>query len=351
MKGIEWIKITTSMCEDEKIKLFYSIEGVGDTGFYVWIRFLTQAGKVNDNGLIYLKPNIPYTKQMLARIFERPLEAIEKVMEVLVEFQMIEIYEDGIIKICNWEKHQNIEGMKKVREGTKERVKNCRERKMEKETLEEEERKNFMESTKAEELSKGKTDKREVTIKNVAEEKFNNKEVKEIIEVINEETLQEGKNTKTNSKNENCNTNVTLQREKREEDNENKKKKLDKKEREEIDKQSLKVMGDLEKINKNIKGLSVKWVKDMLIIHEDKYVKMAIGKALEKNKLDTNYINGILNNWLREGYPKTYEEMEFSDCEGGKASAVNRRPPLRFNNFEGRHYDYDDLEKKLLGWK
>ena len=97
------------MCEDEKIKLFYFIEGVGDTGFYVWIRFLTQAGKVNDNGLIYLKPTIPYTKQMLARIFERPLDAIEKVIEVLVEFQMIEIYENNIIKICNWEKHQNIE--------------------------------------------------------------------------------------------------------------------------------------------------------------------------------------------------------------------------------------------------
>jgi len=318
LKGIEWIKITTNMCEDEKIKLFYFIEGVGDTGFYVWIRLLTQAGKVNDNGLIYLKPTIPYTKQMLARIFERPLDAIEKVIKVLVEFQMIEIYEDGIIKICNWEKHQNIEGMKKVREGTRERVKNCRERQKEKEFLKEEalevgESKTFSGSAKAEEISEGET------------------------------------NNNGNSKN--CNTNVTLQIEKREEDTETKKKKLDKKEREEIDKQALKVMGDLEKINKNIKGLSVKWVKDMLTIHEEKYVKMAMGKALEKNKLDTNYINGILNNWLREGYPKTYEEMEFSACEGGKSSAVIGKPPLRFNNFEGRHYDYDDLEKKLLGWK
>lgn len=24
--------------------------------------------------------------------------------------------------------------------------------------------------------------------------------------------------------------------------------------------------------------------------------------------------------------------------------------PLRFNNFEPRNYDYDNLEKKLLGW-
>lgn len=251
---------------------------------------------------------------MLARIFERPLDIIEKTIDILVEFQMIEIYEDGIIKICNWEKHQNIEGMKKVRERTKERVKNCRERKKEKELL-------------------------------------NNEETKGNGEVTNQKILQVEKNTNPNSKNENCNTNVTLQREKREEENENKKKNLDKKEREEIDKKALKVMSDLEKINKNIKGLSVKWVKDMLIIHEEKYVKMAMGKALEKNKLDINYINGILNNWLREGYPKTYEEMEFGDCEGEKSAIVTGKPPLRFNNFEGRHYDYDDLEKKLLGWK
>ena len=334
------------MCEDEKIRLFDSIEGLQDVGFYVWIRFLLQAGKVNDNGLIYLKPNIPYTKPMLARIFERPLDIIEKVIAVLVEFQMIEIYEDGIIKICNWEKHQNIEGMKKVREGTRERVQNCRERKKEKEeALEKEVSKNLSKEVKPKELGKGITDKNEIIIKNYDEE------AKEGGELSNKETLQEEKNINKNSKNNNCNTDVTLQREKREEDKENKKKNLDKKEREEMDKEALRIMGDFEKINKNIKGLSLKWVKDMLKNHKEEYVRMAIGKALEKNKLDTNYINGILNNWLREGYPKTYEEMEFSDCEGGKSSAAVGKSPLRFNNFDGRYYDYDDLEKKLLGWK
>lgn len=29
---------------------------------------------------------------------------------------------------------------------------------------------------------------------------------------------------------------------------------------------------------------------------------------------------------------------------------VNGINPLKFNNFEAREYDYDDLEKKLLGW-
>ena len=308
MKGIEWIKITTNMCEDEKIRLLDSMD-IRDVAIYLWLRLLLQAGKTNDNGLIYLKREVPYTKQMLSILFNRPVDIIEKVFEVLKAFQMIEIYENNIIKICNWEKHQNIEGMKKVREGTRERVKNFRERK------------------KEEEISK--------------------------------------KEPPENVKDKNCNAHVTLQKEKREEDNKNKKKNIDIRERgednkkkeidikeneEELDAQALKLMKSLEKININIKGLSLRKTQDMLAKHKETYVKMAMGKAIERNKLDTNYINGILKNWLREGYPKTYEEMEFSDSQGGNLLAIKEKPHLRFINFEAREYDYKDLEKKLLGW-
>jgi len=150
---------------------------------------------------------------------------------------------------------------------------------------------------------------------------------------------------------ENCNTNVTLQKEKREEDIKNKKKNIDIKEREEeFDTQALKVKKDLEKINININGLTLSWIKDVLTKHKEKYVKMAMGKAIERNKLDINYINGILKNWLREGYPKTYEEMEFNPCGEDDLLTIKEKPNLRFINFEAREYDYKDLEKKLLGW-
>jgi len=58
---------------------------------------------------------------MLSVLFNRPIEIIEEVFEILESFKMIEIYENNIIKICNWEKHQNIEGMRRVREGNKEK--------------------------------------------------------------------------------------------------------------------------------------------------------------------------------------------------------------------------------------
>ena len=301
MKGIEWIKITTNMCEDEKMRLLDSMD-IRDPAAYLWLRLLLQAGKVNDNGLIYLKKDVPYTKQMLSVLFSRPIDIVEEVLEILESFKMIKIYENNIIKICNWEKHQNIEGMKRVREGNKERVKNFRERKKEEELL-------------------GK--------------KIQKKEFDE------NEPLE----------NKNCNANVTLQKEKREEDKQNKNKNIDKEEREEeFHGEAQNIMKSLEKININIKGLTLKWAQDMLAKHEEKYVKIAMGKAIERNKLDINYINGILKNWLREGYPKTYEEMEFGDCEAVKLSCIREKPNLRFINFESRKYDYKELEKKLLGW-
>lgn len=76
-------------------------------------------------------------------------------------------------------------------------------------------------------------------------------------------------------------------------------------------------------------------------MHERRYVKMAINKAIEVNKPDMTYINGILKNWKKEGYPSE---------ENNITSKNNRGKELRFNNFEAREYDYDSLEKSLLGW-
>ena len=40
-------------------------------------------------------------------------------------------------------------------------------------------------------------------------------------------------------------------------------------------------------------------------------------------------------------------EGNYTDKEVKESSNVN---PMKFNNFEAREYDYDDLENKLLGW-
>ncbi|KRU25624.1 phage replisome organizer [Clostridium sporogenes] len=131
---VKWIKITTNMFDDEKIKLIDAIPE-RDTVHYIWMRLLVQAGKTNANGYIFLNDNVPYTEEMLSTIFNRPLNSLRFALKVLRDFGMIQIQEDKLIRITNWSKHQNIEGMEKVRQQTRERVAKHRDKK--KELLEE----------------------------------------------------------------------------------------------------------------------------------------------------------------------------------------------------------------------
>ena len=115
MAEIKWIKITTNMFDDEKIKLIDAMPE-RDTIHYIWIRLLVQAGKTNAHGYIFLNENVPYTDEMLATIFNRPLNSVRLALQTLSNFGMIQVQEDKLIQIVNWEKHQNVEGMDKVRE-------------------------------------------------------------------------------------------------------------------------------------------------------------------------------------------------------------------------------------------
>lgn len=115
MAEIKWIKITTNMFDDEKIKLIDAMPE-RDTIFYIWMRLLVQAGKTNAAGYIFLNENVPYSEEMLSTIFNRQLSSIRLALQTLRTFGMIEIEEDHKIKISNWGKHQNIESMDKIRE-------------------------------------------------------------------------------------------------------------------------------------------------------------------------------------------------------------------------------------------
>ncbi|AJA50006.1 putative DNA replication protein DnaD [Clostridium pasteurianum DSM 525 = ATCC 6013] len=71
------------------------------------------------------------------------------------------------------------------------------------------------------------------------------------------------------------------------------------------------------------------------------------------NKADFKYIDAILTNWFKEGI-KTIKDIDTKDFKKAKfkksSSNLNTGPKTNFNNYEQRSYDYDELEKKLLGW-
>ncbi|WP_255472881.1 phage replisome organizer N-terminal domain-containing protein [Planomicrobium sp. CPCC 101079] len=115
MSDVKWIKLSTQMFEDEKIRLIESMPEA-DTILIVWVKLLSQAGRANANGYIYLSETIPYTDEMLATIFNRPLSTVRMALEVFRNFGMIDVDENHFISISNWEKHQNVAGLDKIRE-------------------------------------------------------------------------------------------------------------------------------------------------------------------------------------------------------------------------------------------
>lgn len=127
MSEVKWIKLSTNMFEDEKIRLIETLPEP-DTILIIWIKLLAQAGKTNATGYIYLNEHIPYTDEMLATIFNRPISTVRLALKTFEQFEMIEITKDNFISISNWEKHQNIDALEKIRLDTRKRVQKHREK-------------------------------------------------------------------------------------------------------------------------------------------------------------------------------------------------------------------------------
>ena len=126
MAEIKWIKIVTDIFDDEKILLIESLPEA-DSIIVCWFKLLCLAGKQNNSGVLMLNDRMPYTDEMIATVFRRPLQTVRLALQTFEQFGMIEIINDTIT-IPNWEKHQNVEGMEKIREQTRKRVAEYRER-------------------------------------------------------------------------------------------------------------------------------------------------------------------------------------------------------------------------------
>lgn len=120
MAEIKWIKITTGMFEDEKIDFIESLPE-SDAILIIWLKLLTMAGKCNANGFIFLTENIPYTPEMLAHRMRRQPTTVNMALQTLSQLEMITMHE-GQLRITNWEKHQNVEEMARLREQNRKRV-------------------------------------------------------------------------------------------------------------------------------------------------------------------------------------------------------------------------------------
>lgn len=125
MAEVKWIKITTDMFDNRKIKHLRKMPE-GNNIVLIWVMLLTMAGRCNASGMIFLTENIPYTTKMLADELDFDENTIILALKVLSEFGMI-VFNENNFAISNWEEHQNVEGMDKIREQTRKRVAKYRE--------------------------------------------------------------------------------------------------------------------------------------------------------------------------------------------------------------------------------
>ena len=126
MSEIKWIKLSTDIFNNRKIRQIESMPD-SDAILVIWFKILALSGTINESGMLMITKDIPYTDEMLANQFGRPVNTVRLALKTFEQFGMIEVT-DNIFRVSNWEKYQNVEELEKIREQTKKRVAKHREK-------------------------------------------------------------------------------------------------------------------------------------------------------------------------------------------------------------------------------
>ena len=128
MAEVKWIKLTTDMFDNRKIRHLRRLPE-GNNIVLIWVMLLTMAGRCNSGGMIFLTENIPYSPKMLADELDFEESTVALALKALEQLDMI-VTDDGFFTIVGWEEYQNADKLAEIREQTRKRVANCREKKL-----------------------------------------------------------------------------------------------------------------------------------------------------------------------------------------------------------------------------
>ncbi|AJA42836.1 phage replisome organizer N-terminal domain-containing protein [Clostridium tetani] len=298
-KRYYWLKLQDNFFEKEEIKI---IENMPNGKDYIIFYMKLLLKSVSTEGKLMFREIIPYTPEMLASITNTNIDTVRVAIDMFSKLSLMEIWDDGTLFMVET---QNMIGSE---------TKWAKKKRLQRE--------------KQKELPS------------------------------KEDNVQaEGDNVPPLSQN--CPTEIDTEIE------------LDKEL--DIDKDIELDSNYVEFFNNNF-HLITKYELDTLKSYEDdklqpRLITLALQKAVDKNKRSLDYVKGILNNWLKNNI-KTVEDAEAREKEfkrekeekKTKYSNVERKDNGAkvdsFNGYQQRTYDgsdgsmtFDDLEKKLLGWK
>ena len=119
MADVKWIKISTDIFDNRKIKQIEAMPK-GEAIIVIWIKLICLAGTINDGGRIYFTDDIPYTPEMLATQFTRPVQIIRLALDTFERFGMID-RADGFISLPSWGKYQSADKLEKMNASNRDR--------------------------------------------------------------------------------------------------------------------------------------------------------------------------------------------------------------------------------------
>ena len=114
MAEIKWIKLTTDMFDNRKVKHLRRLPD-GNNIVLIWVMLLTMAGRCNTGGMIFLTENIPYTPKMLADELDFEESTVILALKALEELNMI-CTNNGFFSIAGWEEYQSVDRLSEIRE-------------------------------------------------------------------------------------------------------------------------------------------------------------------------------------------------------------------------------------------
>lgn len=283
-----WIKIMTNIFDNNKIKYIRTLPDGNNIALF-WFMLLVKAGQCNENGYVLVTQNIAYSEELLAEEFKFSVTLVKAALKLFEQLQMIS-FENSIICIENWAKYQNVEGLEKIKENNRIRQARYRAKK-----------KLMLQSNVTDNVTDNTDVTSNVTQSNALEEEEEKEKEIDIDKDINTKVFIEkwndlGLNRLINIKNKRLKALKARIKEYG------------------VDKVLLAI--DNIKNSDFLRGINERgWVVDFdWFLKPNNFIKVLENKYKNNKKI----VNSSINN---------------------------------FNNFEPRSYDYDSLEKKLLGWE
>lgn len=309
MAQVKWIKIVTDIFDDEKILMIEALPNA-DAIIVIWFKLLCLAGKTNNSGVFLMNEKVAYTDEMLSAIFRRDLNTVRMALKVFEQYEMIEIV-NNTITIPNWSKHQTLDAYEKK----KERDKLYQQNRREKQKL----------------LAEGKEENKKSSDKSLDESSDSSFTSQKIAPLEEDKEIERDIDIDTITK-------VIVNKEQL---------------TEVLEKWNSLNLSKIVSIQGNRLKLLQTRIKEYGLDNILSAIESIRSSSFLKGQNNRNWI--ITFDWFIKpnNFPKVLEGnyLEKENEKPRVQTYVNEKPPLKFNDFEPRQYDYDSLEKKLLGWE